>query len=701
MFCEKCGTRLDPEDLFCPTCGWKNEPGEETLAGAQQVGKLCPRCGAQNVAEDLFCAACGASLQEETVEKAQGHKKKQKTDGVSRRKTATGKKKKTALLVAIPLCAVLVLGLFGAWRLWEGKSEHSEVLYLKDNTLYRNMLNKKDPIEVEDNIFSGNGYFPGAPMEALYQYSPDGKYLFFAKQDENGMKLYDIQCRKKKAEKEKIASKVVEYAISQDSKTVLWRDTDNKLYVQDFASKTNKEKLDSDVTSVEGYTSDFQWIFYKKEGTGLCALKNRKESVEIAPDVCEVAFAEVEGVPQILYVQERAEERKLADFVQDDMAEGDAAIGELDGAGFWTGDVGDYDFPVEAYQEKLERDELRQMLQEESVTVKYGSLSAYDCATGKSTKLGEGYMGSSVLRGYGMVEQTLVAIASWMPKEEMGTYSFSDLYESRELDTLRGWLRARLEKGGNAYLIHGKNSSCILPGDEGTIKQAQVASDCGKVYVGICEDGQEELTIAEVSCEPDSFGATTTLYDDVEYWQTQIPNRIYYFQDVENGEGELYCEGRQIAEEVAIQELVTAGKDGEAVLYYTDVRGEKGGTLMLYNGNKSKEVAEKVVDYIALSEQKIIMLDHYRQKHGAGDLEYYNGKTVRELDSNVTALIHVPGELSQSRGTGAIGFTGIEGETVVSETEAVAEAAVAETEVAEYTTTEAADVAAETEVEEW
>ncbi|MBN1347564.1 MAG: protein kinase [Phycisphaerae bacterium] len=51
-FCEKCGTRLAPEDNFCIKCGQQVNPNPPR----------CTKCGAYIDAGDKYCILCGASL---------------------------------------------------------------------------------------------------------------------------------------------------------------------------------------------------------------------------------------------------------------------------------------------------------------------------------------------------------------------------------------------------------------------------------------------------------------------------------------------------------------------------------------------------------------------------------------------------------------------------------------------------------------
>ena len=65
--CRQCGTPLGADDVFCPSCGTKNEI-EEIEAVVKddcvEVSKIfCPDCGTELTEEDLFCFKCGHKMQ--------------------------------------------------------------------------------------------------------------------------------------------------------------------------------------------------------------------------------------------------------------------------------------------------------------------------------------------------------------------------------------------------------------------------------------------------------------------------------------------------------------------------------------------------------------------------------------------------------------------------------------------------------------
>jgi DNA-directed RNA polymerase subunit RPC12/RpoP len=59
--CQKCGKRVQPEDVFCSRCG---QPVAQPEAGPPPDADICPECGYKIKAGDAFCARCGAALNE-------------------------------------------------------------------------------------------------------------------------------------------------------------------------------------------------------------------------------------------------------------------------------------------------------------------------------------------------------------------------------------------------------------------------------------------------------------------------------------------------------------------------------------------------------------------------------------------------------------------------------------------------------------
>lgn len=61
VFCEQCGSALEPDDVFCTNCGTR-APKHEPPSAVPVGGKFCPKCGAPIESGDVYCITCGLKI---------------------------------------------------------------------------------------------------------------------------------------------------------------------------------------------------------------------------------------------------------------------------------------------------------------------------------------------------------------------------------------------------------------------------------------------------------------------------------------------------------------------------------------------------------------------------------------------------------------------------------------------------------------
>lgn len=363
VFCEKCGAQMEEDTLFCPDCGNRIGSGEDggNNPGGEREVVYCPACGEKNEAGAEFCFVCGAPLAEGGMgAKAAGA-------GVSRKK---GK----GLFAGIAAVAVIAAGIvFGVTRFGKSSGQETPLIYLKDNEIVcfdGKQINVfgEDVYKEKDDI-----YGPGSEVSSLVRFSEDGKYIFYP-QDYEGIwqegsspdkggyykMVYDLYYRQVKdkktaggklassvedytvlksgkviyreedklyisdlVNKEKIASDVESYSMSEDEGSIFWKTAgdEGKLYLSTLDALNDKKKLDSDVMEVFYTSGNFATILYKKE-EGLYCLKNYEDREKVTSDeITNYAMAESENGTVIYYVVEEDERFILADMVEDDLPE--------------------------------------------------------------------------------------------------------------------------------------------------------------------------------------------------------------------------------------------------------------------------------------------------------------------------------------------------------------------------------------------
>ena len=414
----------------------------------------CENCGTKLKRGDAFCPECGAQVIK---------MRRSERQAISPSKTmgeGGGRKRRFPALIAGAVLAA-ALGGFLAVKgsgivsgFLEKKPE--EILFVSDGGVYGISLKGSGEKRTEyTDSFYGSGATAPERIGRLFfpTVSRDGKYRFFP-EDFNGQERTFTLCYQEGREKpRRIASDVRGYhvtgdnqvvyvkndslyvtrpgeqeekvdsdllvtfssffyfgfwearadyglAVSKDESKMVWR-TDSGCYCQDIDLKEEKVKLASDGFLL-AYTENFESLLFQKDDGALYLSKNLKKAEKVADDADLVLATDLEK-GTFYYTVVKARNVKLADYIEDDLAETDRAITEPVksdyereitsgfGTGAYTRRVVDdqYYDDLERYRGKLKRDELRQWLAGKEVPVKYTEL--YFWNNGEETLVTSGY----------------------------------------------------------------------------------------------------------------------------------------------------------------------------------------------------------------------------------------------------------------------------------------------------------------------
>lgn len=323
----------------------------------------CTNCGTEIEEGSLFCTGCGRKVADMAAEE-QGTVNPQPQQQASE-PVATGdpQKKNYRLVGIIAVVVIAVVAVLIFALLTRGGSSDSsnekKLVYDQDGILYYvpNMDKDADPVEI-DEVRDDNSW--------EYEFSPSGKYLYYHAYDDRSM-LCRVELAKLKADSnknsnyiEEIDAKVNSYVLMDDER-VLYCDFDSTLYYYDGSEES---KIDDDVMDYSFtddtvyytiYDDDDMASFYyydtaKNDGdcivdgediistdydTGSCYVQDGDEIYEVSKNGDEtrvlngvdwVADASVKN-HRIYFVRQRSIEKTLYDFVEDDYADEDAAIG--------------------------------------------------------------------------------------------------------------------------------------------------------------------------------------------------------------------------------------------------------------------------------------------------------------------------------------------------------------------------------------
>lgn len=655
---------------------------------AAEQKKFCPNCGAANAMNDLFCQQCGMFFGN-TAEKMGGA-------------DATGKKHKkgfswkTAAIVAT-LLVVIGLGIVFAPRILGGMTSKGDdldfVMYVKDNELTMARKNKYDPVVIGDKMVDdpeNSSFEPYLSGNPIIQYSPDHQYVYYPqKAGDEDFELYRKKLGSKKAEAEKIDSHVTEYKVidndklvyikdstdrklylyrkgesekiasdawgmrvSADGKYVMWLDDDNRLYVQDTSLKADKIKLDSDVFQICEVSDDFNTIVYLKEDK-LYVMKGMDEKEKIASGVYRAYVYDINGSLKMYYLKTGDQvELSYYDLVDDDCLVQDQQIAEpriedyqrvTYKDSFWgtqkSVEVDDsYYEEMEKYQEKKERDNLRDSLENRLLDMEECEVYYYEDASGESDKvmtvLGQKYG----VTPYGSAaKDSAMMYAYTIDREKIEMIKFSKLTEAA-YDEIESEVTSRLSSGGR--LMYVENGEAHEIEDyEGDLDY----SGYGGVYINVwANEEKRTLYISEHGDEGKLYSLAYGQKDaSLELITDELQRVVSYGMDeicYINNDEELYYGDAMIAEDVGACQV----REEEMILYLTDMdKNGNEGTLHLYQNGKDTEIADDVADggYGIFDTGKIAFLTDYNYKKYRGDLNVFDGKKVTNIDSDVTSII--------------------------------------------------------------
>lgn len=691
---------------------------EETPVIPAAGVKYCHNCGAANAENTDFCGNCGVSLRADapTFTAAEQPKKKFALNLNMKALNMNALNMKYVIIGAGAAAAlIIVVGILFAVIL--GGSKDKPLLYLKDNEI-NSVLKKNKTYVVSEDIYSDRDYISGLYDATSYQIqlTKDNKYIFYPKEKtpDGRFDLYRREYGKEKGEetkvdsdvssyyiidgnrvfyikdssanrlyfsnlkkdKEKIASDVSWFRISDNKKYILWEtyDEGGKLYVQDISLKKEKIKIDSDISYIAGISKDFKNIVYRKDDI-LYVMRDFEEKEKIASSVVDeyVYFQENEDMEIYYRVEDNTESaasEESADlsafhmFVNDDLAAEDANItipnennyrktgyvqepqydwysGRLIGYETRENTVTDWDAynaDYEKYNKKEERDSLRQHLANTLSPYAAGSVEEYyySDATKKNERILEDSVRDELFGGavmlYSVLDQENIEQVNFSAL--IGTDDYIDFYQAEE--------RARNAALSNVTVkmcYKGKLTVLDIDWDEyGSVARLETNEKAKMCYLLLqrrTEDYSTEYALFKTGFKSD--GSLEAVADECGNMELVTDDGVYYTADLDdNGAGDLYFNDKKIDSDVDADSCRKLEKGG--VMYLTDP-GEGGGTLYQYTKKDPEKIAADVVDYVEQDNGSIALLTDYNFSKYRGDLKvYYKGK-LNAVDSDVASIV--------------------------------------------------------------
>lgn len=750
VYCPKCAQVNGLNDRFCMKCG-NNLEGvapsnvppviEEKPSAFDQVAELAKK-GAKEAKKAAEKAAKEAKkAADKAAEKAKelSEDMPEKTKGIPKPVLFAGL---GVAAVALIVIAILVLGaIFGG-------GNDSYAMYVKDMEILYTDFSKDGPKEVTTRLvddgdvdeydMANRGYeyilsmfvairndgnrvfYPdkiGDSMDLYYRdldkpkkepvkidsdisyYAVDdaGKQMVYLKGEDGNLYVSDLE------EKEKLASNVEYFYITDDMKTVLYRDDEFNIYKVDVKSG-EKEKVVGDIDSLKYVSEDLDLIYYIKDDN-LYKQPVGGDREKIASDVNYVVRITEDG--EVYYVTAETYEVNMMDYVNDDMAATDAGIFEPEYPDYpsypskpysWRYDSteeyeaayaqyeldcaayeeecarleAEYDEAYDRYWEKEDREWLRGQLSEYVQEMTDYTLHYYNGSD--SVEL---LPNLSSKYAYTSAAEADVFIMSAYSPEEIAKVKLSDLESAYDVVMMVQEARAA---GQSYYIVEGESlvkvelediSNPVLSDDGKTLyymvrytetEKGSNSYDSDAPAAEYEEDYEPEEVIVmkdeadlfEVSIKKGALGESKQVDDDVYYAYLQIlsDGKLMYYKNVDDGEekGDLFVDGKEVDYDVAMYDVYESEEMG-GLVFFTDWNEEKEyGTMKFYDGKESKKLEDDVHRFAITPAGDLYYLYDYSLNHYTGELYLYKKNGSVKIDEDVIVLMNVNGATNRVRG---------------------------------------------------
>jgi hypothetical protein len=138
------------------------------------------------------------------------------------------------------------------------------------------------------------------------------------------------------------------------------------------------------------------------------------------------------------------------------------------------------------------------------------------------------------------------------------------------------------------------------------------------------------------------LGDAVQVADDIYpgYFRYLSDNRPVYFKNVdEDGDiGDMFIGDKEVDFDVFMYNI-TENEALGAVLYYTDYKEEKGGTLKMISGKEPVKISDDVYDFSVTEAGKLYYLYDFSDRNYTGELYLYGNKN-QKIDDDVSALLY-------------------------------------------------------------
>lgn len=404
----------------------------------------------------------------------------------------------------------------------------------------------------------------------LYANTTD-RYVLFKKNED--LYLYDAKAKESTT---KIISGIVDYSITEDDKYVIALDTDDVLYSYNF--KKEKQKLDSDVSSIESYTNDK--VLYERDGIlYVRSLKASKDDRIKVSDNHDNSISFSKDGKNVIYINE-----------DDELVVFNIKKGEGEKI---ASDVSTY------YCDTKSCDKLYYVVIDSNKVLYY-----YDGK--KEEKLEEEIY---AVNSYDVDNKIIIYSKYDKDKKEYTLYYKKGLDDEVEIENkLSGLRTVRLFGEKDVYYITSDNELKYVELKGSKVGDVKSLKEDVAGYLYLTKEGY-------------AFVADT--------------------DDNDNGTMYLASNGKiKEIDDGVNNNIISVSKSGKKVYYMKDF--ESTGDLYVTSGGKGKKIESDVRLFEYINDKLIYILKDYSTTKSRGDLYRYNGHKAIRIAENVTRLATSP-----------------------------------------------------------
>ena len=393
-------------------------------------------------------------------------------------------------------------------------------------------------------------------------------------------------------EKNKIASDVSDYMVSEDGKTLLYLkdysyDDGGVLYLK--KGKDDAVKIASGVSVIRYANDDLSMILYLKDES-LYRVENGKDPEKIDSDVSGVYSVNESGA--FYYTTQEDAFITYGSIITNDT---DYELGDF---------------------------------AEQSLDNPAKALYYFD---GKKSE---------------MLTETMISFYDWNFENKMLIYKAladSDLPNVRLSDYVEGdksvdalFEEAISEEAVTYVAIGGKVTKLTL--DE--LSGIDISDDGSTLYAKTDYDDEDgTYRLYKITLSGGKVKDSVVVDDDVRTI-CLAGSHVFYWKDMKNGEGELYMDGEKVADDATTRYLYD--EETDTFYFLTDYDDDDGeGTLVCWDGKKKTSISDEVRSFKVDVSGQVVYLRDYSTNRYEGELCKWNGQKSVMLDDDVVSFFLV------------------------------------------------------------